>query len=462
MPVRISYNDAEPARQADTVPFYRVLPMLARGPVDALAELGRQARGEALRLDLGPFRPYLLTHPEHVQRVLRGNSANYVREGMLWKPLRRLFGTDGILGEGPAWKSSRTILQPLFTARYVASLAEQMADAIAERIDGLDEFARSGRSIDAAEEMTDIVMHATARVLFGDKISPADGRRLAPTFDTLAASMGFRMLMPFMPYSVPLPGDRAFMNAVKAIDEVVYPLIRKARAQPDDGSDIISALCRAHDEDQAGDRQVRDDLVSIFLASTDTTAMSLTWLWPVLHAHPAVAARLYDEVDRVVGAGPARPSHVPELRYTKMVLQELIRLHPPGWVMPRMAVVSDDIGGVRIKAGSIVVTSPYATHRLDEFWERPLDFDPERFSPDIAERRHRYSYFPFGGGPHQCLGQYLFYIEAPLAVATILSRFRPVVRNPGPFTPLPSVALRPKQKIELGLVPVERTPPRPR
>lgn len=442
-------------RRSTTIPVHRVLPRFVKDPVNALAEMGRQAQGRVVRLDLGLFRPYLVTHPDHVQQVLKANWTNYRREGMFWRPLRRMLGAS-ILGEGTPWESSRKILQPLFTRRYVASLAEDMARTIDLRIRELDAFALSGRPVDAAEEMAGIVNQAVIKVLFGDRISREDGERLAPAYDAAATSINFRLLMPFMPYSVRVPGDRAFMKAVQTVDDVLFPVIREARADSGDSLDVISALCRARGEDGAelADRQIRDDLVSVYGAASESTAMTLTWLWPLLDAHPKVAARLYDEIDRVVGAGPAVPEHVPQLRYTRMVLQELLRLYPAGWLFPRMAMEPAEIGGVRVKAGSQVLISPYATHRLDEFWERPLEFDPERFASEGQERRHRYAYFPFGGGPHQCLGQHLFYVEAPLLVAAILSRFRPAVVTPGPFTPSPAASLRPKEKIELSIVPV--------
>ncbi|GAA2862187.1 cytochrome P450 [Streptosporangium fragile] len=454
MPVHV--HAAQPLPRTRTVPFHRLVPMLARGPLDALTKIAAEAGGGVVRLDLGPFRPYLATHPDHVQQVMRGNWSNYAREGMFWRPLRRVLGTT-IIGEGPAWESSRKILQPLFTARYVASLSEELAKTITKSVEDLDEAALSGRPVDAAETMARIVNRAVIRVLFGEKISHAEEERLTPALDTAASSMGLRLLMPFFPYSITLPGDRAVARATKVVDDVMYSLISNARAEPDDGTDVVSALCRARAGGQEEDRSLRDDVVGVYSGATETTAMTLTWLWPVLDDHPEVYSRLVDEVDRVVGDGPVRPAHVPELRYTKMVLQELLRLYPPAWLWSREVVESADLGGVRIAAGSQVLVSPYATHRLDELWDRPLDFDPERFSPDAATRRHRYSYFPFGGGPHQCLGQHLFYIEAPLIIAAILRRFRPVVRGTGPVTPFPAITLRPRRRVELELV--RRVPP---
>ncbi|MCW2876654.1 MAG: cytochrome [Sphaerisporangium sp.] len=453
MPVQVGAGHAR-----RTGPFSRLMPAIARDPVNGLAEIGMRAGGDVVRLNLGLFRPYLVSHPDHVQHVLRGNWTNYTREGMFWRPLNRLLG-HGILSDGPAWESSRKVLQSLFTAQYVTSLAGAIAKTIDERIRELDEHARSGRPLDAAREMAAVVNQSVVRVLFGDKVSRQDSERLISAFHTADAAVTFRLLMPFMPYSIRMPGDRAFMDAVATIDDVVFPVIRKAKEPGGavDGLDVVSALCRARgaDGEPRDDRHIRDDIVSVYAAASETTATTLTWLWPVLDAHPEVAARLYAEIERVVGPGPALPSHVPELRYTKMVLQEVMRLYPAGWLFPRMAVEAENVGGVRIKAGSMVLISPYATHRLEEFWDRPLEFDPERFSPDDQTRRHRYAYFPFGGGAHQCLGQHLFYMDAPLMVAAIVSRFRPALLSRGPFTPAVTALLRPRGKVELRLLPVE-------
>ncbi|WP_449064925.1 cytochrome P450 [Planomonospora algeriensis] len=449
MPIDV---DAGPSRRVESVPMRRALPRLVHDPVSALAEFAREARGEVVRLDLGPFRPYLVTHPDHVQQVMRTRWENYQREGMFWRPLRRLFGT-GIMSEGEVWQNSRATLQPLFTARYVATIADEVARRVTDRIEEWAEHARTGRTVDAVAEMSGIVSFIVNRVLFGDKLSRADGERLIPAYDIAAHSIGYRVLMPFMPYFVRVPRDRAFLKAVQQIDDVVFPVVRRSMADPGEGDDIISVLCRSTgaDGERFTDRQIRDALVSVYAASSETTAMVIAWLWLLLDAHPGVAARLQAEIDEVVGEGPARPEHIARLTYTRMVLQEVVRLYPAGWIFPRMVMEDGEIGGVPIRRGSTVLITPFASHRLDEFWEDPLEFDPERFAPGRQERRHRYAYFPFGGGPHKCLGEHLFHVEAPLIVAGVLSRFRLDVRTPGPFIPARAASLRPRQRVELGI-----------
>jgi cytochrome P450 len=199
---------------------------------------------------------------------------------------------------------------------------------------------------------------------------------------------------------------------------------------------------------------VRDDVVSMLAASTETTATALTWLWVALDSRPGVASTFYSEIDQVVGSGPVNASHVSGLRYTRMVLEEILRLYPVGWLLPRKAKRRDVIDGHSIKRGATVLVSPYLTHRLEEFWARPNEFDPERFRPDQTQRRHQFSYFPFGSGLHKCPGSHLFMVEAALIIATILSRYRPRLCNTEPVTPRPAASLRPRQRVEMVLRPI--------
>ncbi|MEU7834499.1 cytochrome P450 [Nonomuraea sp. NPDC049129] len=447
-----------PGLAARTLPFLRSLARHARTPVRAFQEASDRARGELVRLNMGPFRPYLVTHPDHVQHVLRRNQSNYLREGMFWDPLAPLIG-NGILSDGPTWADSRAILQPLFTAKYVDSLAGRMAGIMTELIETV---MVPGRPFDIAESVSAIVHPTIVRLLLGAKLPAADVDRLAPAYDTGVTARSIRLLLPFVPQGFPLPGDRAFKRAIRTIDDVVYPTIRHARTQAQEDGDVVSALCRARHGDVGadGDRRIRDDLVAIHGAATETSATALTWVWPVLDAHPEVAAKVYEEVERVVGAGPVTTDHLPRLTYLRMFLEELLRLYPPGWILPRTAHADDVIDGIRIEAGSTVVLSPFLTHRLADWWERPLDFLPERFAPaDQAHgggRRHRYAYFPFAAGPHVCLGPHLFMMEALLLVAGVLSKYRPVLDAGGPVTPRPASTLRPATGLSMTLVPVGR------
>ncbi|HLT11525.1 MAG TPA: cytochrome P450 [Micromonosporaceae bacterium] len=425
-----------------------------RSPLDALQRIGARANGEIVRVSLGPFRPYLITRPEHVQHVLHDNVGNYLRDGMMWRPLRRLMG-DGIAAEGEEWRRSRRIMQPLFTARQIATRhLHTVADAVADEVDRL--MGMAGQEVVSQDAMTRILHRALVRAFFGGRIDINQADQLSHSVGVVTEAVALRMLLPFIPAWFPLPGDRSLRRAVRAADAILFPLVRQYREEASDTQtpDLAYLLCAATDDNGRGlsDRRIRDDIMSIFAAGTETTSTALTWLWVVLDANPDIAARLYQEIDTVVGEGPARPEHLPDLRYTQMVLQELLRVYPIAWLLPRVAVDDDVIDGVHIRKGATVVLSPYLTHRLPDLWDDPETFDPERFSEARQAGRHRYAYFPFGGGIHQCLGSHLFGLEASLVLGTILSRFRPETDGTTP-APVPGAALRPDRPIAITLRP---------
>jgi cytochrome P450 len=336
----------------------------------------------------------------------------------------------------------------------IASFTDEMAVAIVAAIEEVGARAAGGRPVDAGQAMTDIVYRAITQILVGEKISIAEADHLGVVLAE-AASYSFRsrMLLPFVPFWVPLPGDRKFGRAVQAADDLIFPIVRNSRREGSDGGDVVSRLLRARGDDgrTLDDQEVRDGVVALFVGATDTSITALTFLWMMLDAHPEVAAKLYAEIDRVVGTDQPRRAHLPELRYAKMVAQEVVRLFTPGWITPRVVVDDDVIDGVRIKKGSILIISPYLTHRLEAVWERPNEFIPERHAP--GGERHRFSYLTFGAGPHKCVGSFFFTVEAQLIMAAMLTRYRPKVYGSPSMKPALGLMLKPRDPVRLVLEP---------
>ncbi|MFB4313696.1 cytochrome P450 [Actinomadura sp. 21ATH] len=452
MTVDVAPNTAQKAR---SFPLYRTLSRFVRDPLRELERISRTAGGELIKLDLGASRPYLATHPDHVQQVLRRESENFVRDGMFWRPLRGLFGAS-IMSEYDEWELSKRVLQPVFSTKHVRALTDAMADAINQAVDTFEEPARRGDTIEVLPEMGRIVHETVIKVLFGDKIKKAEADLLVPGMENLATSIAYRFLLPFVPRSIPLPGDRRFGDALKVMDEVLYELVDRYRDAPGEGFDIFTALCRARMTEGSGldDEWIRDNLLSMWATSIETTTVALTWIWPILERYPDVSRRLREDIDEVVAGERVRPEHLHRLPYVKQVIQELLRLYPVGWIFPRIARNDTWIGGVPISAGDTVLVSPYLTHRLEEVWERPLEFDPERFSPERARSHHRYAYYPFGGGPHMCIGRHVFNFEAELILTSILSRFRPRVENSEEAIAKIGATIRPRTDLRMTLTPL--------
>lgn len=440
------------ARKARRIPLHRTVAGFIRNPLQTFEQIGRQYGGEAVRLDLGVSRPYLVSRAEDMQHVLRDRADNYVRDGMMWKPLRRMFG-DGLGMEGPGWERSRKLIMPVFAAKNVATTMGELTGALHEGIDELDPYAASGEPFDARLEMTRVIHRALIRVFIGSDMSTADADRLGHAITGAFTSIGARLLMPFVPESVPLPGDAAFMRATRVADSIVSPLVRQRRRDGATGNDMVSMLCRARDEDgnELDDELVRNDVVAMFAGASETSAVTMTWLWVALDANPEIAKRLYEEIDQVIGHERAGPEHLPRLVYTKMVLQELLRLYPVAWIIPRHIRADDVIGSVRVKGGNTLLASPYLLHRSPDYWDQPDVFDPERFSPQRAQRRQASTYLPFGLGPHQCLGSHFFTIEAQLMMAILLSRYRPELVGARPVRPQAAATLRPRYPVQLIL-----------
>ncbi|EMF02181.1 cytochrome P450 [Streptomyces mobaraensis NBRC 13819 = DSM 40847] len=441
---------SSPEGRVRAVPLHRVVAqVVANGPLGLMEETGRQGQGDVVRLGLGAFRPLLVTHPEHLRHVLRDAAENYVRGTAMWNALGRLTG-QGIAGEGPGWLASRNALRKAMSATYLQRVGATVADAVEEAVEALAGRAERG-PVDAVAEMTRLVHRVINPVFFASRIDAAQCDRLGEEVAGALGSLLWRMAMPFVPYWVPLPGDRAFARATSVIKDILLPVIERARRAENDGPDLMSALLRARDAHgrPLGDEHVRQDIVALFVAGSESSALTLTWTWVVLSRHPEIAARVRREADEVLAGGPPRFEHARRLVYTQRVLAEVMRLYSMAWAVPRVARRDDRLGRVPVPAGTTLVVSPYLTHRLADFWPDPLRFDPDRFERSAVRARHPLAYLPFGDGAHQCVGQGFFTLEATLVLAAVLSRYE--VRVLGDPRPRLAVALPPDRPVGLAL-----------
>jgi cytochrome P450 len=245
---------------------------------------------------------------------------------------------------------------------------------------------------------------------------------------------------PFPPFTIPTPRSRS-------LDQVVHDIITQRRQQNTDAGDLLSMLLLARDErtDQGmNDQQVRDEVMTLLIAGHETVATALTWTWYLLSQHPEVERRLHSELDEVLGGHLPTVEHLARLSYTRMVIEEVLRLYPPAWVFGRKAIDADEIAGYVIPANSMIVLSPYMTHRHPAFWEDAEAFDPERFAPEREASRPHYAYFPFGGGPRVCIGNNFALMETQLVLATIAQHYRLRLLSGHPVEPEALFSLRPR------------------
>jgi cytochrome P450 len=281
--------------------------------------------------------------------------------------------------------------------------------------------------MDVAAEMLRLTLRIAGQALFNSDLSDETdvvGQAVA----TVNRLLSEYLYAPFPPLSIPTPRSRRLQAARCALDQVVYEIITRRRQQNSDTGDLLSMLLFARDE-QTGqgmhDQQVRDEVMTLLIASHETVSTALTWTWYLLSQHPQIERRLHHELDEVLDGHLPAVEHLTSLSYTRMVTEEVLRLYPPAWVFARKAIAADEIGGYFIPANSMIILSPYMTHRHAAFWEDAEGFDPERFAPGRTAGRPHYAYFPFGGGPRVCIGNHFAVMEVQLVLATLAQHFRP-------------------------------------
>jgi cytochrome P450 len=280
------------------------------------------------------------------------------------------------------------------------------------------------------------------------------------TFTMLLALLLKYSFFPFPPLWVPTPRNRRLQAGLETLNKVVYGIIaerRKRASHPGmDTGDLLSMLLAARDEETGegmSDQQLRDEVMTLLIAGYETTSVALSWTWYLLSQHPNVEQRLHAELDRVLGGQVPTVDSLDKLPYTRMVIQEAMRLYPPAFGLTRRAIAEDEIGSYRIEANSIIFVSQYCTHRHPAFWEEPEVFDPERFTPERSAGRPRFAYFPFGGGPRQCIGNNFAIMEAQLVLATIAQRYYLRLVPGHPVEPQVLVTMRPRYGLPMTLHP---------
>jgi cytochrome P450 len=409
--------------------------------------------GDVVRLRLGPRTAFALFHPDHIYHVLVKHRENYTKQSRGYVKLRHVLGNGLLTSEGDFWLRQRRLLQPAFAPVRLAGFAAAMVSATEEMAKSWEPAAGLGEAIDVADEMMRLTMRIVGETLLGtDVTSEASdvGAALALVIDEVSR----RIHTPWnFLERLPVASNRRYERALQRLDLAVQKIIDEHRAQPARASrsqDLLTMLMAARDEEtgtQMSDKQLRDEVMTFFLAGHETTAKALTWTFYLLSQHVGVRSRLEREVETVLGSRSATAEDLPKLSYAKLVIQESMRLFPPVWAVARMTMQDDQIGDVTIPAGSPVLLSQYVTHRHRGFWDNPEGFDPDRFLPDRSEGRHPYAYFPFGAGPRICIGNHFAMLESVLILATITSRWSLNLIPGRPVIPESRVTLRPKHGL---------------
>ncbi len=385
-----------------------------------------QEYGDVARYRVAHMTWHQVNHPDGIAHILQENNRNYGKGALTLGILRPVAGNGLFLSEGEFWLRQRRLMQPTFHHKHVAAFGPMITGATQAMLDRWEDHAASGRPLDILSEMSALTLEVVSRALFGAPAAYDAG--VAQAVTTLIEDIGYRFAVPFYPPTrVPTPRNLRHRAALASLDRAIYEIIAARRRSDTAGDDLLGLLIGVRDEETGAgmsDRQLRDEAITLFVAGHETTAVALTWVWHLLAAHPDAAERVRAELAGALGERAPATADLPRLPYARMVIDEAMRLYPPAWITNRQAIADDQICGYHIPAGAIVLISPYVMHRHPAYWENPDSFDPERFTPERSAGRPHYAYFPFGGGPRQCIGKGLALIEAQLILATLARRFR--------------------------------------
>ncbi|HXS77272.1 MAG TPA: cytochrome P450 [Terracidiphilus sp.] len=442
------------------LPFYRFHRFFdPQNPIllfEYLRRYGRAAHYRILWSDV-----VLLNDPADIGEVLIDKASSFGKD-RTQKRMKILLGEGLITADGERHKRGRRIAAPAFHRHRI----EGYADQIVRLASTMREQWMPGVEFDISAEMMRLALQVVARTLFDTEVTP----QIHEIDDQVNIIMDLYHFLVTLPraellLNSPLPKMRRFRAAKKRLDEVVGGMIQSRRSEIDAGSgstatgDLLSMLVAARDDEAGGDghqlssEELRDHVLTLFLAGFETVSNALSWTWLLLGQNPEAESRLHAEIDTVLAGRPPTLEDMPRLEYTAMVLSESMRLYPPAWAMGREALQDVSIGPYRLRKGTMVFFSQFIVHRDPRWFPEPVRFIPERFTPAAKAGRPRFAYFPFGGGGRQCIGESFAWMEATLALATLAQRWRVHVVEGQKIELQPKITLRSKNGIPVRAYP---------
>jgi cytochrome P450 len=419
-----------------------------RDPLQLFLDLARQY-GDIVGTRLGHAHFVLLSHPDLVESVLVQHPRDFIKEH---GHAQQLVGKGLLVSEGDFHMRQRRLMQPAFHRDRVAGYGSVMAD-FSRR---LSERWQRGASVDIYHEM----MHL-AQVIAGKTLFDADVEAdVDAVGEAIATALHTNFLLQQIPFARLFAGlsrrtKARYDEAIALVNRTFSRLIAERRKDKTDRGDLLSMLLKVQDaEGGTGgltDEQIRDELVTLFVAGHETTGGTMTWTWHMLARHPEVEAQLHEELDRVLGGRPPTVADVPRLVYTEMLIAEVLRMWPSAWTQLRQTVHETQVGGYTLPADTYLFLSSWVIHHDPRFFPDPWRFDPARMTHEARHARPRFAYFPFGGGSRQCIGESYAWMEMIVVIATIAQRWRLRLAPGQKVVPNPGATLRPKEGVRMIL-----------
>ncbi|MFB6374936.1 MAG: cytochrome P450, partial [Bradymonadaceae bacterium] len=403
--------------------------------------------GPVVRLWIGPFDMFLIAEPDLIEEILVDKPRTFHKD-VVSKELDILLGRGLLITDGDLWRQQRKLVAPPLQRRQIAHYAYVMVAQTERMIEQWED----GQTVRFDRQATELTLRIVVQTLFDLEMEGEIEEIAEAVDDTMEFIDQLRhSAWRFVPDPIPTPKERQFEEAKAHLDEIIYELIERRRRRDEPGDDLLYRLLQATDEagHQMSDEQLRDEVITLFLAGHETTAMALTYAWYLVARHPRVEERLQAEIDDVVGDDRPGVEHARELPYTEAVFKESMRLFPPAWAVGRQPVEDVEIGDYTIPEGAQVIIPQCIVHRDERWFDDPDAFRPERWLGDLEDELSRFGYFPFGGGPRICVGNHFAEMEGILAIATIAKHctFDHVASDE--MATYTSITQRPEEAVEL-------------
>ncbi|MFF7154339.1 cytochrome P450 [Streptomyces sp. NPDC008139] len=413
--------------------------------------------------DIFRFRPLgipmvLVNHPDHIRHILVDKGDKYDKNATLFKIVRPVL-RKGLIANADMelWRRQRRMMAPHFTPKAVSAFARNMTDETARSLEHWRSAYGDGRTMDVTDEVGALALRIVNRSLFSADVNET-ALAFERAFATANTILGAFFRFPFPPLSVPTPSHRRLRRAIDEMDAFVSGFVKKRLAEDvpvGDETDLLTLLLHTVDEvDGHGMdlEQLHHEVLNICIGAYETTTNTLSWVFYLLARHPEVEKRLHEEVDRVLGGRTPAFEDLRDLTYTRMIVDETLRIYSPAYQFMRHATEDDEIDGYRVPAGSNVLINSYFLHRHPDFWDEPERFRPERFGPQESAGRPKHAYLPFGGGHRVCIGKHFALTELTLVLATVASGHRLVLPEGAPeVVPEALITLHPKGGVHLRL-----------
>ena len=406
--------------------------------------------GDIYRIKIPARKVMVLSDPEWIKYVLVDNNKNY-RKSFAYDSIKMFLGNGLLTSEGEFWKRQRRLAQPSFHKEKLSMMFQNMTEQTIKCIDSLNKFADKNQSVDLSKELYKLTLDIVNSTLFYNEVDN--------TTDTIykLVSEGSEFITkridnPFqLPEWIPTPNRLKEKQILKSMDDVFYTVIERRRKQQElQHEDLLSMLMDVRDEDTGetmSNKQLRDEILTIFVAGHETTQIALGWTFYLLSENADKLEKLTNEIDAVLQGEMPTPTSIRSLHYLKQVIDESMRCFPPAWIMGRRTIEKDVINGYEIPEGTNIAIPIYVVHHDEALWENPNEFIPERFAPEQMKEKHKYAYFPFGGGPRLCIGNNFALQEMQVCLTMILQQFK--IETDKKFVPDldPLVTLRPKNTM---------------